>query len=99
MSLASPFDRDWCLMFAPFMPVPFRKALLARGIELVELPDAEFPTLGCGVLGLAPRRVMAIAGNPETPSRLEPAGVEACEFPGREMRLLGGGARPASRGR
>src|SRR2546426_3404060 len=36
-------------------PVPFREALLARGITLVDVPDAEFPTLGCNVLAVAPR--------------------------------------------
>ncbi|HEX4628920.1 MAG TPA: arginine deiminase family protein [Gemmatimonadales bacterium] len=91
MSLASPLDRDLCLVYAPLMPVPFRETLLARGIELVEVPDAEFPTLGCNVLALAPRRVAAVAGNPGTRSRLERVGVEVREFPGREICLKGGG--------
>jgi N-dimethylarginine dimethylaminohydrolase len=91
MSLASPLDRDLFLVYAPLMAVPFREALVARGIELVEVPDAEFPTLGCNVLALAPRQAVAVAGNPETRSRLERAGVEVREFPGREICLKGGG--------
>ena len=91
MSVASPLDGDLWLVYAPLLPVPFREMLLARGIELVEVPDAEFPTLGCNVLALAPRRVVAVAGNPETRSRLERTGVAVREFPGQEICLKGGG--------
>src|SRR3989475_227693 len=36
MSMVSPVDRDLFLVYAPLMPVPFREALTAPGIELVE---------------------------------------------------------------
>src|SRR5207302_1657485 len=55
MSMISPIDRDLALVYAPLLPVPFREALVARGIELVEVPDAELATLGCNVLAVAPR--------------------------------------------
>src|SRR2546426_7954859 len=103
MSMVSPVDRDLFLVYAPLMPVPFREALTARGIELVEVPDREFETLGCNVLAVAPREVLAVAGNPETRARLEHAGVRVHEFAGREICLKGGGgptrlARPLARG-
>ena len=91
MSIVSPIDRDLFLVYAPLMPVPFREALTSRRIALVEVPDAEFDTLGCNVLALAPRDVLMIAGNPETRARLERTGVTVREFAGREICLKGGG--------
>jgi N-dimethylarginine dimethylaminohydrolase len=91
MSLVSPVDHDLFLVYAPLLPVPFREALLARGIELVEVPPPEFETLGCNVLAIAEREVLMVAGNPVTRSRLERAGVRVHEFVGREICLKGGG--------
>ena len=91
MSIVSPVDRDLFLVYAPLMPVPFREALISRGIELVEVPAAEFDTLGCNVLAVAPREVLMLAGNPETRARLERVGVTVWEFAGREICLKGGG--------
>ena len=91
MSMVSPIDRDLFLVYAPLLPIPFREALLARGIELIEVPEGEFATLGCNVLALAPRCCVMVAGNPETRTRLRRAGVEVREFGGREICLKGGG--------
>ena len=91
MSIVSPIDRDLFLVYSPLMPVPFREALISRGIELVEIPDSEFATLGCNVLAVAPREVLMVAGNPETHALLERAGVTVHEFAGREICLKGGG--------
>src|SRR5213076_425529 len=66
MSIVSPIDRHLFLVYAPLIPVPFREALLARGIELVEVAEPEFQTLGCNVLALAPREVLMVTGNRET---------------------------------
>src|SRR3989454_309312 len=60
MSIVSPVGRDLFLVYAPLIPVPLREALLARGIELVEVAEPEFQTLGCNVLALAPREVLKI---------------------------------------
>jgi len=91
MSMVSPIDRDLFLVYAPLIPVPFREALASRDIELVEVPDSEFATLGCNVLAVAPREVLMVAGSPETGARLERAGVTVHEFAGREICLKGGG--------
>src|SRR5437879_57547 len=104
MSIVSPIDRDLFLVYAPLMPVPFREALLSRGIELVEVPEPEFATLGCNVLAVAPREGLMIAGNRETRARLARAGVTVREFAGREICLKGGGGptcltRPLTRDR
>jgi N-dimethylarginine dimethylaminohydrolase len=104
MSIVSPIDRDLFLVYAPLLPVPFREALIARGIELVEAPEPEFDTLACNVLAVAPRDVLMVAGNPATRARLERAGVTVREFAGREICLKGGGGptcltRPLARDR
>jgi len=91
MSIVSPLDRDLALVYAPLLPVPFREWLLARGIELVEVPAEEFDSMGANVLATAPRRAIALAGNPETRRRLERAGVEVRELVGAEISLKGGG--------
>jgi N-dimethylarginine dimethylaminohydrolase len=91
MSIVSPIDTDLWLVYAPLLPVPFREALLARGVELVEVAGTEFETLGCNVLATAPREAVMVAGNPETRRRLERAGVAVQEFAGREICLKGGG--------
>jgi len=91
MSIVSPVDRDLFVVYAPLLPVPFREALLARDVELVEVPTAEFDTLGCNVLAIAGREVLMVAGNPVTRARLERAGVTVHEFSGREICIKGGG--------
>ena len=91
MSIISPVDIDLAVVYSPLMPVPFRETLLSRSIELVEVPDSEFETLGCNVLAVAPRKCITLSGNPKTRARLERAGVQVYEFEGREICLKGGG--------
>ena len=91
MSLISPVDRDLAVVYSPLLPVPFRQWLLARGMRLVEVPPAEFDTMGCNVLALAPRRGVMLSGNPRTREALERAGVEVLEYDGAEISMKGGG--------
>ena len=91
MSIISPVDRDLAVVYSPLLPVPFREHLLERGIELVEVPDEEFDTMGANVLAIAPRRCVMVAGNPVTRARLERAGAEVLEYDGSEISLKGGG--------
>lgn len=104
MSILSPIDSDLALVYSPLLPVPFREALLDRGIELVEVPDAEFATMGINVLAVAPRVCVMLAGNPETKSRLERHGAQVFEFVGGEICAKGAGGptcltRPLERSR
>lgn len=91
MSILSPIDRDLALVYSPLMPVPFREALLSRGIELVEVPESEFETMACNVLTVAPRKCVMLAGNGRTRTRLEEVGVEVHEFEGYEISAKGAG--------
>jgi N-dimethylarginine dimethylaminohydrolase len=91
LSLISPLDRDLALVHPPLMPTRLVELLEARGVELVEVAEAELESLGCNVLALAPRVVLAVEGNRETRRRLEAAGVEVRTFPGRDLCLKGDG--------
>lgn len=91
MSILSPIDHDLALVYSPLLPVRFRQALLARGVELVEVPDDELDTLACNVLAVGPRRCLALAGNTKTRARLEAAGAEVHEYVGAEISIKGGG--------
>lgn len=91
MSLISPVDRDLAVVYSPLLPVPFRQALLDAGIELVEVPEEEFPTMGANVLATGPRRCIMLDGNPVTRSRLEAAGATVRTCQGSEISHKGAG--------
>lgn len=91
MSILSPVDRDLAVVYSPLMPVSFRKNLLDRGFHLVEVPEAEFDTLGSNVLATAPRQCILAAGNPQTEAALRQAGCSVKTYEGGEISLKGGG--------
>lgn len=91
MSIISPVDRDLAVVYSPLLPVPFREGLLDRGVQLIEVPDEEFESMGANVLALAPRRCVLVAGNPLTRAKLEGAGATVFEYEGSEISLKGGG--------
>jgi arginine deiminase len=103
LSFISPVDHDLAVVYSRLMPVPFRQWLLDRGIGFVEVPDAEYDSFACNVLAIAPGKVIMLAGNPVTQSRLEAAGVEVWTFEGQDLCIKGGGGptcltRPVLRG-
>lgn len=91
MSMLSPLADDLALVYSPLLPVVFRELLIGRGIELVEVPDEEFESMGCNVLAVAPRVAVALEGNPETRRRMEAAGVEVRLYGGHEISAKGCG--------
>jgi N-dimethylarginine dimethylaminohydrolase len=91
MSLLSPVDHDLAVVYSPLLPVPFRRWLLDRGVRFVEVPDAEFDTMGCNVLALSPRRCLMLAGNPRTRVALERAGADVSVYQGTEISVKGAG--------
>ena len=103
MSLLSPLDRDLAVAYLPLMPVPLMEALAARGVTLIEVPEAEFSSMGPNVLALAPRVALALEGNPQTRTRMEAAGVDVRTYRGDEISRKGDGGptcltRPLLRG-
>jgi N-dimethylarginine dimethylaminohydrolase len=87
MSFISMLDHDLAVVYMPLLPVPFVEALAGRGIELVEVPEMEYSTMGANVLALGPRRCLTIEGNPITRERLEAAGCEVVTYRGHELSL------------
>ena len=61
------------------MPIRFRDWLIRRGICLVEVPKAEFDSVGCNVPMIAPRRCIMLLGNPAIREALRPAGAVVIE--------------------
>ena len=91
MSLISPVDRDLAVVYSRLLPDEFRETLRDRGIQLVEVPDDEFETMGCNVLALGPRECLMLSGNPKTRAALEKAGASVRVYDGVEISLKGGG--------
>jgi len=103
LSTISPLDHDLAVVYPPLMPVRLLQLLRQREVELVEVPDEEFGSMGCNVLALAPRIALALDGNPETRRRLERAGVDVRVYSGDELSRKGDGGptcltRPLLRG-
>ena len=91
MSILSPVDHKKAVVYSPLMPIHFRKELLKRQFELIEVPDDEFETMGCNVLAIAPGECVVVKGNPITKSGLEAAGCTVHEYEGTEISVKGGG--------
>lgn len=91
MSLVSPIDRDLLLVRSRLLPAPFRRWLLGRGFQLLEVPDGEFDTMGCNVLAVEPRCCVMLAGNPGTARLLSEAGCEVKTYEGGEISAKGCG--------
>ncbi len=91
MSILSPVDKDLLVTYSPLMPIRFRNFLLDRGFTLVEVPEAEFDSMGCNVLALSPRKCLMVQGNPITEERLQQAGCTVFTYSGEEISVKGGG--------
>jgi dimethylargininase len=103
MSFFSPLDADLAVVYLPMMPVRLVELLSERGIDLIEVPEEEFESMGPNVLALAPRVALAVDGNPRTRRLLEGAGVDVRVFEGSEISGKGDGGptcltRPLARG-
>ena len=91
MSFISMLDDDLAVVYRRIVPVPLFELLSVYGVQLVDVPEEEYETLGCNVLAVAPREVIMVAGNPITRSRLEAAGCRVSEFDGTEICIPGAG--------
>jgi len=103
LSLISIVDDHLAVVYPPLLSVQFWKELQWRSFRLVEVPDAEFATMGPNVLALAPGRCLMLEGNPITRRRLEEEGCEVLTYRGNEISLKAEGGptcltRPILRG-
>jgi arginine deiminase len=103
MSFISLLDDDLAIVSRRILPVPLFELLTVYGVQLVDVSEQEYDTLGCNVFAIAPRDVIMVSGNPITRSRLEAAGCSVSEFDGSEICIPGAGGptcltRPLLRG-
>jgi arginine deiminase len=91
MSFISLLDDDLAVVYRRLLPVPLFELLTARGVQLVDVPDEEYDSLGCNILAISPRKLIMVSGNPVTRSRLEAVGCQISEIDGNEICLPGAG--------
>jgi len=91
MSLISLLDEQTALVDLPMLAVETVELLRERGYGLLEMDATERATLGCNVLSLGERRLLALSANPKTNDRLSKAGFEVWIFDGSEIAINGGG--------
>jgi N-dimethylarginine dimethylaminohydrolase len=103
LSVISPVADDVAVVFLPLLPAGLYALLADLGVRLVEVPEAEYATLGCNVLAVRPGVVIVAEGNPGTRRALEAASCEVHAVPLREVGQNGSGGvtcltRPILRG-
>jgi dimethylargininase len=103
LSVVSPVADDLAVAFLPLLPVGLFELLSELGVQLIEVPEEEYPTLGCNVLAVRPRVVVVADGNPVTRRGLEASGCEVHALPLGEVGENGSGGptcltRPILRG-
>ena len=91
LSVISPVADDAAVVFLPLLPAGLYELCLDLGIRLIEVPEEEYPTLGCNVLAVRPGVVIVAEGNPVTRRGMEAAGIEVHAIPLREVGENGSG--------
>jgi dimethylargininase len=91
LSVISPVADDLAAVFLPLLPVGLWALLGELGIRMLEVPEEEFPTLGCNVLAVRPGVVILAEGNPRTAAALASAGCEVHTYPATEIGINGSG--------
>lgn len=91
MSILSPISEKKAVVFSPLMPISFRRELLARNFDLIEVPEDEFESMGCNVLALDSKHCLMVEGNPVTQQRIADHGIKVFTYPGRNISVFGGG--------
>jgi N-dimethylarginine dimethylaminohydrolase len=69
MSLISPLAPDLAVVYSPLLPTRLAQLLEEREVELVEVPDKEFASMGSNVLALAPADGTRRRRGPDLPRR------------------------------
>ena len=91
MSLMSMLDEKTVLVDLEWLAVATVELLREREFRFIEIDAAERATLACNVLSLGNGRLLALAENAKSNSRLRAAGFDVRTFPGSEVAINGGG--------
>ncbi len=103
LSVISPVADDLAVVYLPLLPMGLWELVSDLGIRMIEVPEDEFPTLGCNVLAVRPGVLILAEGNPLTSAALAKAGCEVHTYPASEIGVNGSGGptcmtRPILRG-
>jgi dimethylargininase len=91
MSVISPVTDDLAVVYPPLLPAGLWELLGELSVRLIQVPDAEYPTLGCNVLAVRPGTVVMVAGNPATQRALVASGCYVYTYPATEIGINGSG--------
>ena len=91
MSILSLVDDDLAVVYSPLMPVYFRKFLIEKGFDLVDIAEEEYDSQACNILAVAPRVCVMAEGSPKTYEKLRNKGVQVESFSGSELCFKGSG--------
>ena len=91
MSLVSPIHQKLALVCETALPIRLHQALEEHGYSLLSVPPEEWDSLGSNVLALGHHRVISLAGNPQTTTKLRQEGIEVIEFHAPNLCLAGTG--------
>ncbi|MFN3337407.1 MAG: arginine deiminase, partial [Thermomicrobium sp.] len=85
LSLLSPVDRDHVVASLPLLPVRLVELLHAHRMQIIPVPDEQFPTQAPNVLAIAPRRCVILRENRRTIDRLRENGCVVYPYDGGEI--------------
>lgn len=85
LSLLSPVDRDLVVAYLPLLPVRLVELLQAHRMQIIPVPDEEFPTQAANVLAIAPRRCVILRENRRTIEMLREASCVVYPYEGKEI--------------
>ena len=91
LSVISPVTEDAAVVFLPLLPVGLHDLLRERGVEMIPVPEEEYPTLGCNVLAVRPGVLVMNEGAPATARALADRGCEVHTVDLSEIGMNGGG--------
>ena len=91
MSVISPVTDDLVVIYLPLLPAGLWELLGELSIPTIEVPEEEYPTLGCNVLAVRPGTVIMAAGNPVTQRALVAAGCDVHTYAAAEIGINGSG--------
>ena len=91
MSVISMLDDHTALVYERGMPIALLQRLAELNIRTTPVAEQEWLSLGCNVLALGEKRVIALAGNPITCTRMEAAGFRVLPLNAADLCLAGEG--------
>lgn len=103
MSLISILSERTAVVDLPWLSVSTVQLLENKDFDLIHIDSSERDGMGCNVLALGDKRLLAIEENTKTNARLRQAGFDVLTYPGSEISSNGSGGptcltRPILRG-